>query len=283
MPALRLPAALAVEWSCEPQWLAELPRLAAECGAQWSLDLEAPIDTPHSLVVLAGDVVLKLNAPTHYEAEHEADALAAWAGHGAVRLVARDDERRALLIERCRPGTTLRDSGADEASVVADLLGLLALLPGPTHPFRLLVDEAERWAAEVSARYTEDGEPFEPSLLAYAVDVFRNADQSARSLVNQDLHGDNVLRATREPWLVIDPKPLVGEPELNGVGLLRNAAWRGGMAAIRLWLDVLQELGLDRERLRGWGSAHALAWGWNERSGWSTRSIETARAIAATR
>ena len=31
-------------------------------------------------------------------------ALAAWAGEGAVRLLARDDQRRALLLERCRPG-----------------------------------------------------------------------------------------------------------------------------------------------------------------------------------
>jgi streptomycin 6-kinase len=72
--------------------------------------------------------------------------------------------------------------------------------------------------------------------------------------VNQDLHGGNVLRAEREPWLVVDPKPLVGEREIDGVGLLRNAKDR------RRWVDALAELGYDRDRLWGWGFAHALAW-----------------------
>jgi streptomycin 6-kinase len=75
-------------------------------------------------------------------------------------------------------------------------------------------------------------------------------------LVNQDLHGGNVLRAEREPWLVIDPKPLVGEREIDGVGLLRNA---GSRTSVRRWLDAFGELGLDRERAHGWGVAHAIA------------------------
>ena len=79
-------------------------------------------------------------------------------------------------------------------------------------------------------------------------------DRTARHLVNQDLHGGNVLRAEREPWLVIDPKPLVGEREIDGVGLLRNAR------DPRRWLDALAELGYERERLWQWGFAHALAW-----------------------
>ena len=41
------------------------PDLVAECAEQWELELETPMDTPHSLVVPAGDVVLKLNAPSH--------------------------------------------------------------------------------------------------------------------------------------------------------------------------------------------------------------------------
>jgi hypothetical protein len=63
------------------------------------------------------------------------------------------------------------------------------------------------------------------------------------------------------------------------VGLLRNAAPDG--AALRRWLAALTELGLDDERLRGWGVAHALAWGWDDRDGWSEVSIEAARAIRA--
>jgi streptomycin 6-kinase len=280
---VRIPRALAEEWRHDPEWLAELPRLAAECAGQWSLELEAPVDTPRSLVVPAGDVVLKLNAPSHLEADHEADALERWAGVGAVRLLARDDALRALLIERCRPGTRLWDADVDEPAVVTELLPRMSLDVKEPHPFRSLADEAARWAEEVPRRFALDGKAFERRLLDFVVGVFRSADGTASLLVNQDLHGGNILRAEREPWLVIDPKPLVGERELDGVGLLRNAAFRPESPTVwvRRWLDVLGDLGLDRERLRAWGVAHALAWGWYETAGWSPRSVAAAQTILA--
>ncbi len=280
---MRVPQALAEEWRNESDWLAELPRLAAECAELWSLELEEPVDTSHSLVVPAGDVVLKLNAPSHFEADHEADALIRWDGSGAVRLLARNDSRRAFLIERCVPGTRLWDAGVDEPAVVTELLPRLWLAPEDPHPFRSLANEAERWAKEVPRRYELDGRPFERTLLDFAVEVFRSVDQNAAFLANQDFHGGNVLRARREPWLMIDPKPLVGERELDAVGLVRNAVFHGdsSTASARRWLDALRDVGLDRARLRGWGVAHALAWGWDEERGWSRQSIETARAVLA--
>jgi streptomycin 6-kinase len=275
---VRIPAALAEEWKREAEWLADLPRLAADCAQAWDLELEEPVDTPHSLVVPAGDAVLKLNAPSHFEADHEPDALARWDGAGAVRLLARDDARRAFLCERCRPGTRLWDAGVDEPEVVAPLLSRLSV-EAESPPFRRLADEADRWADELSTRYELGGRAFDRRLLDYALDVLRSVDSSAVFLVNQDLHGGNVLSAEREPWLVIDPKPLVGERELDGVGLLRNAVFRG--EPVGRWLDVLAGLGLDRERLRGWGVAHALAWGWEPDGRWSRRSVEAAGAILA--
>ena len=272
---MELPRRLAAHWRTERAWLDALPGLVADCAEQWELTLETPIDTPHSLVVPAGDVVLKLNAPSHVEADQEPDALERWSGRGAVRLVARDDARRAYICERCRPGTQLSESGADEVAVVPGLLVQLSHVATEPHPFRALAAEAERWLDEVPARYVLADRPFERSLLELALDVFGTVDLSAAWLVNQDLHGLNVLRAQREPWLVIDPKPLVGERELDGVGVLRNV---DSVAEVRRWLDALTEIGLDRERLRGWGVAHALAWGWDE-SGWSAESIEVARLI----
>ena len=276
---MRTPPALVAEWRCEPEWLDDLPRLAAECAAAWDLELEEPYETPHSLVVPAGESVLKLNAPSHFEADHEADALACWDGQGAVRLLARDDGRRALLLERCVPGTTLLGSCADETAVVLGLLEWLPHTAPSDHPFRLLTDEAGRWAEEVPERYERGGRPFERSLLDAAVEVFRSVDRGASRLVNQDLHAGNVLRSEREPWLVIDPKPLVGEREVDGVGPLRNSGLSGDAALVGRCLDALADLGMDRERLRGWGLAHALAWGFDH-DRWSTRAMEAARAIS---
>jgi streptomycin 6-kinase len=85
-------------------------------------------------------------------------------------------------------------------------------------------------------------------------------------VLHQDFHGGNVLRAEREPWLAIDPKPLVGEREFDTASLLRDR--RAELVddpkpqdRIRRRLDQLSaDLELDRERMRGWGVAHALAW-----------------------
>jgi streptomycin 6-kinase len=222
--------------------------VALECAARWDLSLEQPLKDDYSLVIPAGDVVLKVNADWHFETEHEADALALWNGRGAVRLVARDDERRAFLIERCRPGTRLWDADVDDIAVVSELLPRLSLIPPETYPFRTLADEADRWSRELPERYEWS------KVLDATLDVFRTVDREARHLANQDLHGGNVLAAQREPWLVIDPKPLVGEREIDGVGLLRNAD------DPRPWVDALANLGYDRERLWQWGFAHALAW-----------------------
>jgi streptomycin 6-kinase len=212
----------------------------------------------HSLVVPAGDAVLKLNAPADEDAKHEPHALGFWSGDGAVRLFDRDDDRGALLLERCRPGTRLWDDRRDELGVVGDLLPRLWGEPSMPNEFRPLKAAVEGWAEKLEAH----PQRLERPLLEFVQDVYRTVDPSARFLANQDLHPANVLRAEREPWLVIDPKPLTGERELNGVGLLRNAVWLGGTAGVRHWIDALSDLGLNRDRLRGWGVAHAVAWSW---------------------
>jgi streptomycin 6-kinase len=254
--ASSLPPSLVQQWAHEPEWLAALPGLIQDCAEQWGLELEEPFDHGRSLVVPAGDAVLKLNAPSHAEAEHEADALAFWDGDLAVRLLAHDDARRALLLERCRPGTEL----GDQPDVVCELLPRLWGEPEEPVVFRSLSDLAQEWADELERRPDLDR-----ALVELALEVFRTVDAGARGLANQDLHQWNVLSAEREPWLVIDPKPVIGERELNAVGVLRNAVWTGGAAAVRRWLDALAGLGLDRERLRAWGVAHALAWSSDDR------------------
>ena len=276
-----IPSSLTNTWSDTGSWLGDLPVIVRTCADRWQLELEEPIDAPHSLVVPAGDVVLKLNAPSHVEAEHEADALAAWAGHGAVRLVDRDDELRALLLERCRPGICLWDTEVDQHAAVVSVLERLPHTAPDGHPFRHLADEADGWLADVTRRHEQNPCVLERALFEIAVDTFEQVDRTASQLVNQDLHGGNVLSSARDEWLAIDPKPLVGERELDAVGLLRNAAWRDGGAGVRGWLDALQELGLERERMRCWGVAHTIAWADNGVGGWSETSIDAARTIAS--
>jgi streptomycin 6-kinase len=239
-----------------PEWLVELPRLVAECAEQWSLELEQPIDTGHSFVAPAGDAFLKINLPDE-ESEHEAEALERWKGFGAARLVARDDERRALLIERLRPGTQLWELPDEEATEIA--AGVLEQLWIPADlPFRPLADEAARWAEELRKR------PLERRLVDRAVSFLREAGPTQREsvLLHQDLHGGNVLRS-RRGWLAIDAKPLVGEREFDVASLIRDRRPATKRQLERRLDYLVDRLELDPERTRGWAIAHALAWDGN--------------------
>jgi streptomycin 6-kinase len=244
-------------------WLAELPRLVDEFAEQWSLRLEGPIGNGFaSLVVAAEDAVLKLQFPDR-ESEHEAAALRAWDGEGAVRLLAHDADRHALLVERARPGTPLTAAGQETAlDVFVELLPRLWKPAGP--PFRSLADEAAWWIDYLPRGWEYVGRPFERAFLDEVIGTLRDlsATQGEPVLLNQDLHTDNVLRAEREPWLVVDPQPLVGEREFAVAPLVRG--WELGhwkAATLRRFDRLTSELGLDRERARGWAAGHAIARG----------------------
>jgi streptomycin 6-kinase len=67
-----------------------------------------------------------------------------------------------------------------------------------------------------------------------------------------DLHADNVLSSQREPWLVIDPKPFVGDPAFDAVQHMlgcdaRLAADPGAIAD-----RMARLLDVDPARVRLW-------------------------------
>jgi streptomycin 6-kinase len=249
------------------EWLARLPRLVDECVEQWSLRIGDQF--PYAFESLASaailpdgtGAVLKVQFPGR-ENEHEAAALTRWNGDGAVRLLAHDADRHALLLERCEPGTPLSDLEQDEAlNVVASLLPRLWKHAG--EPFRSLADEAAWWAGYLPVSWERAGKPFERGLLDAALDVLESfpESQGELALLSQDLHAGNILRAEREPWLLIDPKPLAGEREFSIAAIVRGDELGRGENHVRRRLDRLtSELALDRERARGWALAQTLAW-----------------------
>jgi streptomycin 6-kinase len=265
-------------------WLERLPRLVAECSAAWGLHVRAPF--PRATVSFVApaaladgtQAVLKVNFPDA-ESEHEADALAAWGGAGAVRVLAHDAGRRALLVERCLPGTQLWAVADEEQANAAAAAVLRALwrTPAEPRPFRTLAGEARRWAAELPRRWERHGRPVERAVLDDALGWTRELLGSSPAgdavVLHQDLHGGNVLRAERAMrertagWLAIDPKPLVGERAFDAASLLRDrrpelAGEPHPVARMRRRLDQLAPaLELDRERMRRWAVVHALAWG----------------------
>jgi streptomycin 6-kinase len=234
------------------RWRATAPLLADEIAREWDLTLGdpyAPGACGHVIRAECADgtpAVLKVFFPDH-ESLQEADALECWDGDGAVRLLRRDDGRCALLLERCEPGTVLSSVGGPGAVDV--LVELLPRLWRDATGFHTLADEVERWI--------EHG--LDESVVGLARELA--SSQGEQVLVHQDLHGDNVLAAEREPWLVIDPKPLAGEREFSAAPIVRSAELGHSRRDAMYRLDRLcSELALDRERAKGWTIVQTLAW-----------------------
>ena len=201
----------------------------------------------------------------HQEAWHKADGLRVWAGDGDVRIVdsAVLASTSALLLEACDPGSTLTGVAAgDQDAVTAGLLRRLWVEPQPGHPFRPLTDMCRWWAAEFETKYAvaQAESRIDPGLARAGAEWFRalpaSADRSV--LLCTDLHAGNVLAARREPWLVIDPKPYLGDPTYDPLQHMLNcpdrlvadpAGFADRMAAL---------LELEANRLRHWLFARCL-------------------------
>jgi streptomycin 6-kinase len=247
-------------------WLERVPELVRECVERWELRLGEPyaagaagytrrVELPDGT-----PAVLKLIYP-HRESEHEAAALELHDGAGVVRLLAHDPESEAMLLERCEPGTPVWQIGDDALNVIVELLQQL-WIPAE-EPFRPLAEEAAWWIEELPLDWEAAGRPFERALLDAAVDALRElpVSQGEQVLVNQDLHGENILAARREPWLVIDPKPLAGEREFALAPVVRSFELGDRRRDVLHRLDRLSsDLGLDRERARWWTIGQTVAW-----------------------
>jgi streptomycin 6-kinase len=264
-------------------WLEQLPNVIQELQDRWGLSLGEPWSSEASCSWVAPAVrkdgmcvVMKLGMP-HMEAAHEIDGLRFWDGDPTVRLLDADSALHAMLLERCEPGTSLRDVPDEEADVVmADLLRRMWRRPPAPHPFRLLSMMLASWAEETLA--SREKWP-DPGLVPAGLSIFEElaAVSPDDVLLATDLHAGNVLRARRAPWLVIDPKPFVGDPAYDATQHLFNCQARMAAApseTIRRFADLL---GVDDERVRLWMFARSAA---EPREMWTEESVAMARALA---
>ncbi|MFI9011302.1 aminoglycoside phosphotransferase family protein [Actinosynnema sp. NPDC053489] len=246
------------------EWRAALPALAAEFCARWHLAPDGDPLTGNVAVVLpvrradGHPAALKLTWLDD-ETRQEPAALRAWDGRGVVRLLDHDDAGGALLLERLDHTRSLDGAPIEEALAVAG--GLLRGLRVPAGPeFRR--HEFPDLVAENDAL----GGPLPAALVERARDLGRELARGAGgTLVNQDLHYHNVLRGDREPWLMIDPKPLAGDPEFAVIPLLWNRFGEpAGDRGVRDRFAALCDLGeLDVGLARGWAFCRAVdTWLW---------------------
>lgn len=288
-------------WPTEEQWRASVPSRLRHAVDRWGLEPGTAYrggSVSHVLSVRTPDgvdAVLKLSFP-HREARHEAAALTWWDGDGSVRLLGADPEDPfVLLLERCTPGTTLGDRHEQEAvarlTTGASLLVRLWAHGVPdAHGFERVADVTAEWAGLVEERMHAAAPPLDPGLVRHGAALLRSLPGGAgrEVVVHGDANPGNVLAAHREPWLVIDPKPMVGDPAYDLGPLLHQVddpfAADRPEALVRERIGVLADVtGLPGERIAAWCTARAVeAALWHVSRGESSAAQDCMRRAAVT-
>jgi streptomycin 6-kinase len=266
------------------EWIDQLPGVVADLADRWGLRLESPFQPGGQTAWVAPartadgrGAVLKVGW-THDEGRDEAQGLRAWGGRGTVLLHADlvDGDTTALLLEQARPGTGLDRSLPEEEQdvVVAGLLQRLWVHPPPGHGFRNLAGMCEAWAQE---HEDDPRRSLDPGLSREGLALWRELPTTAgrEVLLLTDLHAGNVLAAEREPWLVIDPKPYVGDPAYDPLQHLLNCPDRLHADPVALTHRMAGLCGVDSERLRLWLFARCVV-----ESAWWPELAAVAPAVA---
>jgi streptomycin 6-kinase len=137
--------------------------------------------------------------------------------------------------------------------IVAGLLRRLWTTAVDGRGFRPLQAMCDAWVAECDDRLALSPGLLDPGLTRAGIGLLRSlpADASRQVLLCTDLHAENILAANRESWLVIDPKPYLGDPTYDAVQYMLNCD--------RLFTDpaglvhrMAVLLDLDRHRLANW-------------------------------
>ncbi len=256
-------------------WLARLPALVAAAAERWSLTVLPPFPALSynyvaPVVGPGGEAwVLKAGVP-HRELTDEAAALRLFAGRGIARLVAADVDAGLLLLERVLPGDSLA-TVVDDEERLRTVVGIVSRLPRPLpaeHPFR---DMAHLARGFNRLRETFDGGygPFPPRQVERGAALLRELIDGIpeAQLIHGDLNPGNVLRATREPWLAIDPKGYAGDPLFDVAtflndpppGLVTDDLRRLQARRVGLFAEALPA---PPEAVLAWAEAHAVLSGW---------------------
>lgn len=251
------------------RWIRSLPDLVGELADAWELELDfaSPRFGANALVLLGerrGEpCALKASRPDH-RVTAEAEALQVWNGHGAVRLLEWSSKDNVLLLEGLDPDRSLEAVSLDEvAEVIGRLVRQLAV-PAPQR-FRGSLDLGEVTRGHHS-KQRELGAPLPDEWVQLAIGLLADLLATASGmLVPSDLHSANVLAGPRQSWLAIDPRPVVGEPEVAVADVL---LWRLPLDAEPSYVTALVETivragDLDMRKAREWVVVRAVGhWLW---------------------
>ncbi|ULL18521.1 kinase [Paenibacillus sp. H1-7] len=255
-------------------WLDEFETLLRYCEERWSFRV---LDTPFPLsyhfvapVVYpdGSEAVLKLGVPCD-SMRMEMEALRLYNGRGIVRLLDADADRGIMLLERVKPGDTLKSVPDDEeATLIA--AGVMRQIRTPA-PGGSLFPSTVDWAKgfqKLRNHFQGGTGPLPEDMVNKAEQTFAKLNGSIKhpQLLHGDLHHDNLLLGEGKRWLAIDPKGLIGEAEYGVIPFLMNHLPDDQQAQAELTarrVDLLvRELGLNKERVLAWGYCHGVLSAW---------------------
>jgi len=250
------------------RWLDELPRIFVDLLADWDLTRDGD-DLWHGFCSLVAPVVtdsgdravLKISFDGDDESLHEALALQHWHGDGTVRLLRADPHRRAFLLERLERRDLTEVWDLEACEIVA---GLYPKLHQPALPqLATITSYVAQWLDDLAGQPQDI--PIPPRYREQALSLGRDlvADPaSVGRIIHGDLHYENVLAAPpslspeRGEWLVIDPKPMSGDPHYEPAPMLWNrydelaGDVRDGLR--RRFHTLVDHAGLEEDRARDW-------------------------------
>ncbi|MBS0024008.1 aminoglycoside phosphotransferase family protein [Microbacterium paraoxydans] len=251
-------------------WARVLSSVAGDLLYEWQLRPEGVVRSGAAGIVVpvrradGTRAALKLQVP-RAETTAAILGLVQWNGRGIVRLLDSDPGRGAMLLERLHGDRSLEALEDDDSAVrvVGSLLARLHSTPAPEglpHVGTVLAGMLSDAPAAMGSLEGED----RSRLHRWMRIVAELEAEPGNRLLHWDLHYGNVLAADREPWLAIDPEPLVGDPGFDlwpalDSGWSTDDAVSDAHRIVRRRFDILTEmLNLDRARAAGWTVARLL-------------------------
>ena len=274
-------------------WLESLPDLLTDC--EKSLNLKIGNRLKHlsynyvaeAMQVDGSEVIIKIGASSS-DFIREIKALEFMHGPAVVEVLFFDDERSLALLEKLEPGEMLKTL-TDDAKATKIAASVMQRLWKPIqgeHNY----PTTQQWFERLLEPVDSEG-AISPTLLERASKIAAELHQSMgeQVLLHGDLHHENILSATREPWIAIDPKGVVGEREYEVGALLRNpipdiATTMDTAKVLARRIDQLSEqLAFDQQRLMAWSFSQAVLaaiWGLDGKSNDWHLFIKCAEALS---
>ena len=266
-------------------WRGRAPETARDLETAWDLTVGPPIEHDGETSIIhramradGSHAILKLSAPG-LPVAREAEALRIIDGQCAVKLLASDEDRGALLLERVDSTASLERLPDRDAAI--DLgLELLTRWWRPVSrstclPHAPQVYEDDRTALAARRPWLIRRVP--AKVVDRALEVLAEPVAEA-FLLHSDLHLGNVLMGHRG-WMAIDPQPLIGPRAHDLEALLRDSNPDSPAIARARFERLVERAGLDREPAARIVLARGLGVGsWsieNFSDDWGWRHIET--------